>query len=83
MEIILGAAASVLVQVLKNTFKTSEYATLGVLLLVSFGLAALYSALVSFDLWDMMYDVLLYAGAIYTFILARFQAGSTLRKMID
>lgn len=80
MEIILGAAASVLVQILKNVFKTKEYGTLGVLLVVSFILSALYVWLQGVEMWETLKMVLVYSGAVYTFLIARFEPGSVIAK---
>ena len=83
MEIVLAAMATFLVQLLKKVFETSEWATLGIVLLVSFVLSAFYVWAVEAEMWGTLKTVLVYAGAIYTFIIARFEQGSSLRKMIS
>ena len=73
MEIIVGAAVSLLVQWLKGKFQTSEYMTLLVLLLVSIAGAAVYTYFVNVGIWEAVANVLVLAGAFYTFVIARFK----------
>ena len=73
MEIILGGAVSLLVQYLKTKFGTSEYKTLAVLVVVSLIAASLYTYLVVAGYWATFANILVLAGAFYTFILARFK----------
>jgi hypothetical protein len=83
MEIFLAAAASLLVQTLKNVFETSEYMTLAVLLVVSLGIAGVYASLQSLGLWETLVPIIVWAGAIYTYFLQRFEHGSALRRTLD
>ncbi len=73
MEIIFSAGTALLVQWIKKNFKTSEYQTLGVVLAVSIIAAALYTALVATGYWESFVGILVSAGAIYTYIIARFE----------
>lgn len=73
MEIIFGAATALFVQWVKGKYATSEYQTLGVVLAASIVLAAFYSALVTSGYWEAFVGILTIAGAIYTYIIARFE----------
>lgn len=73
MEVIIGALVSLIVEVLKKQFGTSEYKTLGVLLVISLVAAAAYTYLVTAGYWQTVASVLVLAGAFYTFVLARFK----------
>lgn len=83
MEIILGAAASLLVQFLKNSVTMTEYTKLLVVFAVALGVSALYASLQAMELWEVFSQVVLAAGAVYTFILARFEEGSDLRTLMN
>lgn len=74
MELIIGAAVSLFIQWLKSRAGTSEYMTLFILLLASVFVSALYTLLVYADLWPTVYQVLVTAGAFYTFVIQRFEA---------
>lgn len=73
MELILGSAVSLLVQWLKKKFGTSEWKTLGVLLVVSLVAAFAYTYLVTAGYWQTVAEILVLAGAFYTFVIARFK----------
>ncbi len=73
MEIIIGSVVSLLVQFIKSKLGTTEYATLGVVLITSLAAAGVYSAMVHAGLWDSLVGILTTAGAFYTFIIARFE----------
>jgi hypothetical protein len=77
MEIIIGAVVSLIVQWAKQKF-TSEWQTLGFLLIISMGAAGLYAALVAVGYWQTIASVIMTAGAFYAFILQRFEGGSAL-----
>ncbi len=70
---IVSAAVSLLVQWLKVKFGTQEWKTLGVLLVVSLVAAAGYTYLVAAGYWETVAQVLVIAGAFFTFVIARFQ----------
>jgi hypothetical protein len=59
------------VQALKK--QGSEFATLAMLLVLSLCAAGLYTALVATGYWETVYQVLLVAGAIYAFVIQRFE----------
>lgn len=73
MEIIVGAFVSLLVEWLKSQMNLGEYKTLSVLFVVSLLAAAVYTYLVSVGYWSTVANVLVLAGAFYTFIIARFK----------
>jgi hypothetical protein len=73
MEIIIGAAVSLLVQWFKNYAKLDQWTTLAAVLLLSVSAAAVYSVLVGLNMWQPVYTVLTTAGAFYTFIIQRFE----------
>lgn len=74
MEILIaGVVVSLLVQWLKKRFGTDEYKTLGVVAAVSLVGAAAYTSLVAAGYWESVLEILVTAGAFYTYILARFK----------
>jgi hypothetical protein len=72
METILGILVSGLVQWLKNKYKTSEYVTLSILVGVALFGAVLYTWLKAAGYWEVVYNILITAGAFYAFVLKRF-----------
>ena len=72
MEIIIGAAVSLLVQWLKQR-TSNEWETLAVLLIVSLAAAAGYTALVATGYWQAVGGIIVTAGAFYSFVLQRFE----------
>lgn len=73
MEIILGVAASLLVQFLKTKFGTSSWETIAIVLGVSLVAAALYTSLVDSGMWETVAHVFVVAGAFYSFVIQRFE----------
>lgn len=73
MEIIAAAAVSLLVEWLKSKMNLGGVKTLAVLLVVSLLAAGIYTYLVSVGYWSTVANVLILAGAFYTFIIARFK----------
>lgn len=73
MEIIVGAGVSLLIEWLKSKMNLGEYKTLFALVLVSVVAAAGYTYLVSVGYWETVANVLVLAGAFYTFVIARFK----------
>lgn len=72
MEIILGLAATALTQWLKKYGK-NQWETLGILIVISLALAGVYATLVAVGYWQLVVSILVTAGAIYTFIIQRFE----------
>lgn len=76
MEIIIGVGVSLLLQWLKSIF-TSQWQTLGFLLILCVGAAGLYTVLVDAGYWDVVAKILMTAGAFYTFVIQRFESNSS------
>lgn len=73
MEIIIvGSAVSLLVQALKSKFG-GGWQTLALLLVLSVASAGVYVALVEVGAWETIAQILLVAGAFYTFVIQRFE----------
>jgi len=78
MELILGALVSVVAQVSKKFFGTSEYATLATVAGLSLASAGVYTWLGSSGYWESTQQILITSGAFYAFVIARFpKAGNT------
>lgn len=75
MEIILGAAVSLLVQWLKSYGK-NQWHSLAILLVVSLSASSLYTVLVATGYWQTVGMVLVTAGAFYAFIVQRFESSN-------
>ena len=73
MEIIIGALVSLIVQGLKQK-ATSQWQTLGVLLLLSVAAAGLYTVFVAGGYWETIANILIVAGAFYAFVIQRFES---------
>jgi hypothetical protein len=73
MELIFGALASFVIQGIKKWLGTSEWGTLGMVLLVSFSAAAIYTWLYDSVLWESLLQILIVAGAVYAYLLQRFE----------
>ena len=74
MDLILGAVVSLIVQLIKKYLKTQEWVTLLTVLVLSILASIGYSLFTAYGLWDKVYPVLITAGAIYTFIIRRFES---------
>jgi hypothetical protein len=76
MEIIFGVIVSLFVQLVKKDMKSSlaVIATCAVFSLVS---AAVYTYLVDVNLWQSMVGIFMTAGAVYTYVIARFESTPT------
>lgn len=72
MEYIIGVGVSLFIQWLKTKMGTTSGETLALLLFVAVASAALYTIAVSTGFWPVIRDVLITAGAFYTFIIQRF-----------
>jgi hypothetical protein len=79
MEILFAAASSLLIQFIKTKMQTTEYGTLGMVLLVSFVASAIYVWLYDTELWETLVTIITIAGAIYTYLIQRFEEDSALR----
>jgi len=73
MDVIVGAVVSIIVEFIKKYFDVKGYITLLFVLVISIVAAGIYAFLVQTALWDKILPVLGYAGAVYAFILRRFE----------
>lgn len=76
VEILLGALASGLVQIIKSRVKET-WLILTIVGLISFLLAGFYTSLVNAGLWESFVQILMAAGATYAFIVR------TAEKMLE
>ncbi len=76
MEIIFGALASAITQLIKRHFGTNDIGTLVAVLVVSLIGAMVYVTLYSKGYWESVVQILAYAGAVYTFLIRRFEKES-------
>lgn len=82
MEIIIGAAVSLLVQWIKQK-ASNQWETLLVLLTVSLGAAGIiYAALVAVGYWGTVANILVVAGAFYAFVIQRFEQTNTTKPSL-
>lgn len=72
MEIIIGAAVSLAIQWLKQWSK-SEWTTLFGVLVLSLAAAAGYTLLVQAGYWQTVAEILITAGAFYSYVIQRFE----------
>ena len=70
---IIGGIASLGVAFLKSKFGTNSYGTLGIVALVSLIIGAIYQVFNAAPWWEGFVQTLVWAGAIYTYILERFK----------
>ena len=82
MEVILGIGVSLVIQTLKNVLKLGEYGTLAALFVLALAGAGIYTWLVDAGLWESVWQILVTAGAFYSFIIARFEPDSELSKSV-
>lgn len=67
--LILGAAATGLVQWLKSRMGTSKYGTLCILVFISVVFAMGSNVIMFYDLWDTFVGVIATANLIYAFLI--------------
>ena len=73
MEIILGAAVSIVVQIIKQVAGTKKWITLLIVLILSLIAAIVYSILSVSVVWDKILPILITAGAVHNFIIRQFE----------
>ena len=73
MEYILGTLASLFAQYLKKRLGTDVLGSYLVILLMSFVAAATYVLIEGTDLWPVLVQTLTVAGAVYAFVIRRFE----------
>jgi hypothetical protein len=71
--VIVGTAVSGLVQYIKNKVGTERNTTIAVVLVLSVVAGAIYHFLGGTEAWKAGLQVLLYANAVYGFLISRFQ----------
>lgn len=74
--LIVGAAVSLLVQWLKSSFGTSSWKTLSIVIAVSLAASGAYVFFANSPYWETFVKVLVGAGAVYTYIIQRFEVNS-------
>lgn len=72
MELLIGAAVSLLIQWVKKYGK-NQWTTLLFLLIASLVASSLYTLLVDVGYWETVASIIMTAGAFYAFILQRFE----------
>ncbi len=72
MDIILGAVVSAIVQIIKKFGRENEWITLAIVVVLSVLASIFYSLFSEYGLWDKIIPILMTAGAIYAFIIRRF-----------
>lgn len=70
---ILGTLTTLLVQWLKNKFGTSELGTLTIVALLSLVLGGVVYFISGTSFMETFWGILVIAGAIYTYIIERFE----------
>lgn len=82
MEIFLGVLVSLVSQLSKKVFGTSEYSTLATVVGLTIVSAVGYHYLASQDLLPALYKVLTTAGAFYAFIVLRFPGAGAVKPVV-
>ncbi len=68
---ISGAIVSLIVQAIKKWGSTNEYTTIGIVVVLSIVAGAIYHYLANTPFWTTAYQILISAGAVYTFLIQR------------
>jgi predicted membrane protein len=71
---LVGAAVSVLVQFIKNSVGTSRAFTVTVVIVLSLIAGTVYTFFRNTAIWEAGLQVLLYANAVYGFIISYFES---------
>lgn len=71
--VVIGAIVSALVQFLKNKFGTTSPATLFIVVALSILAGSFYFFVKGTSYWEPIIAILGSAGAVYTFIIQRFE----------
>jgi len=75
---IVGAVVSLVIQGIKNLAKTNEYTTLGLVVIVSLIGGAVYHYIKPTPFWTDFYQIVVTAGAVYTYLIQRFETKTTI-----
>ena len=73
MEIAIGVIVSLIVQFLKKMNGTDTMGTMLAVLVISFVGASLFVLVEGTDIWPVMMQIIITAGAFYTYIIKRFE----------
>lgn len=71
--ILIGAGVSALVQYLKTRFGTKSETTIAIVIGISIIVGTVYFLLKDTSIWTSVLSILGFAGAVYTFIIKRFE----------
>ena len=71
--VIIGAVVSLIVQYLKNKFETESKMTLLIVIGISLVAGTIYFFLKDTNYWTAVLSILGFAGAVYTYIVKRFE----------
>ena len=71
--VIIGVIVSVIVQFLKKKFGTNTQATLVAVIVISILAGSTYFMIKETSLWQPIVSILGFAGAVYTYIIQRFE----------
>lgn len=71
--IVIGAIVSIIVQLLKTKFGTNSNATVSIVVLLSILVGSAYFFIKDTSLLEPIVSILGFAGAIYVFIIKRFE----------
>jgi len=72
MDIILGAAAAVIVQFIKKYFELGSWQSWGIAIVISIAVGTIYTTIKDTSYWATVLATLTNAGAIYAFIISMF-----------
>ena len=71
--VIIGAVVSLIVQYLKNKFETESKMTILIVIGISLVAGTIYFFLKDTNYWTAVLSILGFAGAVYTYIVKRFE----------
>ena len=71
--VVIGAIVSLVVQFLKTKYGTQSNMTIAMVIAISVVVGAAYTLLKDTSVWQTIISILGFAGAVYTYILKRFE----------
>ncbi len=72
MEIIIGSAVSIVVELIKRYVGTSPIGTLISVFIISIAASIVYNLMLNADIWDSVLPILMVAGGFHNFIIRQF-----------
>lgn len=69
MELLIGALVSGLVEIIKKKFGSVTWLTYFIIAILSLIAAGVYQTISYFGYWEIVYKIVLSAGAIYAFVI--------------